>query len=62
MSHFSKTGVIKPTKLFFFFLRKQVNEFIRVKLVIILNVSIGKVTFIAFFVKDVNKSYLNTNN
>ena len=37
MSHFSTTGVIKQTKLLSFFLKKQVNEFIRVKIAIILN-------------------------
>ena len=40
----------------FFFLKKQVNEFIRVKIIIILNFHNGKVVSIVFYVKEVNKS------
>ena len=56
MSHFSTTGVIKPTKLLSFFKKKQLNKFMRVKIVIVLNFRNEKVIFIAFYVKDVNKS------
>ena len=56
MSHFSTTGVIKPTKLLSFSKKKQLNEFMRVKIVIVLNFRNEKVIFIAFYVKDVNKS------
>ena len=57
MSHFSSIGIIKQTKLSsFFFLKKQVNEFIRVKIIIILNFHNGKVVSIVFYVKGVNKS------
>ena len=57
MSHFSSTGIIKQTKLSSFFLKKkQVNEFIRVKIIIILNFHNGKVVSIVFYVKGVNKS------
>ena len=55
-SHFFTTGVMKPTKLLSFFKKKQVNEFIRVKIVIILNFRNKKVIFVVFYVKDVNKS------
>ena len=47
---------MKPTKLLSFFKKKQVNEFIRVKIVIILNFRNKKVIFAVFYVKDVNKS------
>ena len=50
MSHFSTTEVIKQTKLSSF-LKKQVNEFIRAKIVIILNSHNGKVIFIVFMSK-----------
>ena len=56
MSHFSTTGVIKPTKLLSFFKKKQLNKFMRVKIVIVLNFRNKKVIFIGFYVKDVNKS------
>ena len=56
MSHFSTTGVIKPTKLLSFFKKKQLNKFMRVKIVIVLNFRNEKVIFIGFYVKDVNKS------
>ena len=57
MSHFSSTGIIKQTKLSSFFKKKkQVNEFIRVKIIIILNFHNGKVVSIVFYVKGVNKS------
>ena len=56
MSHFSTTGVIKPTNLLRFFKNKQVNELIRVKIVIILSFRKEKVIFMIFYVKDVNKS------
>ena len=55
-NHFFTTGVMKPTKLLSFFKKKQVNEFIRVKIVIILNFCNKKVIFAVFYVKDVNKS------
>ena len=55
MSHRFTTGVKKPTKLISFF-KKQANEFIRVKVVIILNFQDEKVYFIVFYVKDVNKT------
>ena len=53
-SHFPTTGVIKATKLIFFF--KKVNEFMRVKVVIMLNLRDEKVIFIAFYVNDLNKT------
>ena len=57
MSHFSSTGIIKQTKLSSFLKKKkQVNEFIRVKIIIILNFHNGKVVSIVFYVKGVNKS------
>ena len=56
MSHFSTTGVIKPTKLLSFSKKKQLNEFMRVKIVVVLNFRNENVIFIAFYVKDVNKS------
>ena len=46
----------KTNKLNKFFLKKQVNEFIRVKIVIIINFWDEKVIFILFYVKDVNKT------
>ena len=55
MSHFTTIGVIKPTNLFFF-KKKQLNEFIRVKTFLTLNLPYEKVTFIVFHAKDVNKS------
>ena len=55
MSHRFTTGVKKPTKLISFF-KKQANEFISVKVVIILNFQDEKVYFIVFYVKDVNKT------
>ena len=50
---FTRTGVIKPTKLLSFFKKKtQVDEFTRVKTFFILILRNEKV----FHVKDVNKS------
>ena len=49
---FFHDGVIKQTK---FLLKKQVNEFIRVKIVIILNY-FCKNNFDGFYVKEVTKS------
>ena len=47
----------KTNKVIKFFLKKkQVNEFIRVKIIIILNFHNGKVVSIVFYVKGVNKS------
>ena len=56
MSHLPTTGVIKETKLISFFIKKQVNEFIRVKIVIMLNFRDEKVIFIAFCVNYMNKT------
>ena len=39
-----------------FLKNKQVNELVRVKIVMILNLCNEKVAFIVFYVKDVNKS------
>ena len=39
-----------------FLKNKQVNELVRVKIVMILNLRNEKVAFIVFYVKDVNKS------
>ena len=50
------TGVIKETKLISFFIKKQVNEFIRVKIVIMLNFRDEKVIFIVFCVNYMNKT------
>ena len=55
MSHFSTTGFRKPTKLISFF-KKHVNEFIRVKIVIILRFQYEKAIFIVFYIKEVNKT------
>ena len=49
-------GIIKPGELLSTFPKKQKNEFICVKLVIILIFFNEKVPFIDFFVKDLNKS------
>ena len=49
-------GDYKTNKLNKFFKGKQVNEFIRVKIVIIINFWDEKVIFILFYVKDVNKT------
>ena len=60
MCHFTTTGIIKPTKLL-----KQTrkeNEFIRVKIVILLDFCNKKVIFIFFYVKDVKKLVRNTSN
>ena len=38
-------------------IKNQVNEFIRVKTVIILSSPNKKIIFVVFYVKDVNKSY-----
>ena len=43
-------------KLLSFFKKKQLNKFMRVKIVIVLHFRNEKVIFIAFYVKDVNKS------
>ena len=53
MRHFFKTWVAKPGELLSTFQKKQKNEFICVKLVIILLFCNEKVPF---FVKDLNKS------
>ena len=55
-SHFTTTGVIKPTKLLRFKKKKQVNEFIKLKTLLIINLPKENVTFIVFHVKGVNKS------
>ena len=47
---------MKPTKLLSFLKKEQVNEFVRVKAVIILNFCTKKIIFVVFYVKDVNKS------
>ena len=52
---FFTTGVMKPTKLLSFFKMKQVNEFIRVKTVII-SFRNKKITFVVFYVKAISKS------
>ena len=44
-------GVIKPTVF-----SRKTNEFIRVKIVIILIFRNEKVIFVVFYVKDVNKT------
>ena len=51
MRHFFKTGVIKPGELLSTFQKKQKNEFICVKLVIILIFCNEKVPFIDFLSK-----------
>ena len=51
MRHFFKTGVIKPGELLTTFQKKQKNEFICVKLVIILIFYNEKVPFIDFLSK-----------
>ena len=48
-------GGYKTNKINKFFKKKQVNEFIRVKIVIIINFWDEKVILILFYVKDVNK-------
>ena len=53
-----KTRVIKPGELSSTFQKKQKNEFICVKLVIILIFCNEKVPFYRFFIKDLNKSSL----
>ena len=55
MSHFSTTGFIKPAKLLRIFKKKGVNEFIKVKIVVILNFCNEKVIFVVFYVKNMNK-------
>ena len=45
--HLLTAGVIKPTELIILFQRKHENEFIWVKLVIILNVCNEKVVYVA---------------
>ena len=47
---------MKSATLLRFFKKKLVNEFVRVKNVIVLNFCNEKVIFIVFYVKDVNKS------
>ena len=49
-------GVMKPTKLLSFLKKMQINEFIRVKTVIILNLCNKKIIFAVVYIKDVNKS------
>ena len=56
MSHFFMMGVMKPTKLLSFLKKMQINEFIRVKTVIILNLCNKKIIFAVVYIKDVNKS------
>ena len=51
MHHFFKTGIIKPGELLNTFKKKQINEFICVKLVIILIFCNEKVPFIDFLSK-----------
>ena len=52
MTHLSKTGVIKPTKLIIKKKqKKQVNKFIEVKIVLILNFRDWKVIFAVFMSK-----------
>ena len=51
MRHFFTTGIRKPTELLSLFQMKQENEFISVKLVIMLNFCNEKVTFIVFMSK-----------
>ena len=55
MSHFSTTGFIKPAKLLRIFKKKGANEFIKVKIVVILNFCYEKVIFVVFYVKNMNK-------
>ena len=51
MHHFFRTGVIKPGELLSVFQKKQKNEFICVKLIIILIFCNEKVPFIDFLSK-----------
>ena len=53
---FYHDGGYKTNKVTNFFKKKTVNEFIRVKILFILNLRNEKVTFRVFHVKDVNKS------
>ena len=46
----------KTKKTIKFLKKKQVNEFIRIKILLILNLHNEKVTFRVFHVKDANKS------
>ena len=54
IGHLLTTAIIKTAKSISLF-KKKINEYIRVKIVIILNFQDGKVVFIVFYVKDVNK-------
>ena len=56
MRHFFKMEVMKPGELVSSSQKKQKNEFICVKLVIMLIFGNEKVLFIIFFVKDLDKS------
>ena len=49
-------GFSCEAKLLNFLKKKQVNEFFRVKTVIILNFRNEKIIFLVFYVDDVNKS------
>ena len=49
-------GGYKTNKLSSLFKKKQVNKFIRVKIVIVIDFWDEKVNFILFYVKDVNKT------
>ena len=56
MRQFFKTGVIKPEELLSTFQKKQKNEFICMKLVIVLIFCNEKVMFIDFWSNILNKS------
>ena len=49
-------GGLETNKVIKFLWKEQINEFIKVKLVIISSICVQKVIFIFFYVKDINKS------